>query len=126
MIDHASVAVGDYAKSKELYQKMLAPLGYALVTDMPEYRTAGFGERGRSDFWVGQKAPAGAGHAAFAAPDKATVEAFYAAGLAAGGQDNGAPGYRKEYEPGYYAAFVHDYDGNNIEVVWHDPNPPQA
>jgi hypothetical protein len=54
------------------------------------------------------------------------VEAFYEAGIGAGGADNGAPGYRKDYSPGYYAAFVHDYDGSNIEVVWHDPNPPAA
>lgn len=126
MIDHASVSVSDYQKSKELYRATLAPLGYALVTDLPEYQVAGFGEGGKSDFWIGQKAPGGAGHTAFAARDKAAVEAFHAAGLAAGGQDNGAPGYRKDYGPGYYAAFIHDYDGNNIEVVWHDPNPPAA
>lgn len=126
MIDHTSVAVGDYQKSKELYQKMLAPLGYTLVTDLPEYQVAGFGEGGRSDFWVGQKAPGGAGHVAFGAHDKAAVDAFHAAGVAAGGSDNGAPGYRKDYSPGYYAAFIHDFDGNNVEVVWHDPNPPAA
>ena len=54
------------------------------------------------------------------------VDAFHKAGLEAGGADNGAPGYRTEYGPGYYAAFIRDPDGNNIEAVWHDPNPPQA
>lgn len=126
MIDHASIAVSDYEKSKELYQKMLAPVGYMLTMDLHEYKVAGFGEGGRSDFWIGQKASAGGGHIAFAARDQASVEAFYRAGLEAGGTDNGAPGYRKEYSAGYFAAFVHDYDNNNVEVVWHDPNPPAA
>jgi catechol 2,3-dioxygenase-like lactoylglutathione lyase family enzyme len=127
MIEHASVSVSDYQKNKELYRAMLAPLGYAIGADMPDYKAAGFKHGDRQDFWIGQKDGKGGGtHVAFAADNKGMVEAFYEAGIGAGGADNGAPGYRKDNSPGYYAAFVHDYDGNNIEVVWHDPNPPAA
>ena len=127
MIDHTSVAVADYAKSKELYQKMLAPLGYEVGMDLPDYKAAGFKQAGKQDFWIGQNDRSHGGvHVAFAATDKASVDAFYKAGIDAGGTDNGAPGYRKEYSPGYYGAFVHDFDGNNIEAVWHDPTPPAA
>ena len=125
MIHHTSISVSDYEKSKQFYARMLAPLGYVLGIDMPEYKVAGFAHNGAHDFWIGQNT-VGHGHTAFAAIDKASVEAFHKEGLEAGGTDNGAPGYRKEYTPGYYAAFVHDLDGNNIEAVWHDPNPPAA
>lgn len=126
MIDHASAAVSDYQKSKEFYAKLLAPLGYALKSDMAEYSVCGFSDGSGSDYWIGAKSPAGGGHTAFAARDKAAVDAFYAAGIDAGGRDNGAPGYRTDYGPGYYAAFIHDLDGNNIEAVWQDPSPPEA
>ena len=121
MIAHASVAVNEYAKSKELYTKMLAPLGYALTMDLPEFNAGGFTEGGKMDFWIGQSEHAGGVHIAFNANSKAMVDAFHAAALAAGAADNGAPGYRANYSPGYYAAFVHDLGGNNIEVVWMDP-----
>ena len=124
MIHHASVSVSDYNKSKEFYAKLLAPLGYTLGTDMPDYKVAGFAQDGAHDFWVGQNT-VGHGHTAFVAKNKEMVAAFHQAGLAAGGKDNGAPGYRKEYAPGYWAAFVHDLDGNNIEAVWQDSSPPQ-
>lgn len=126
MIDHATVAVSDYQKSKEFYAKLLAPLGYKMAADMAEYNVAGFADGSGSDYWIGVKSPAGNGHTAFAAKDKIAVDEFYKAGVDAGGTDNGAPGYRTDYGPGYYAAFVHDPDGNNIEAVWHDPNPPAA
>ena len=126
MIDHASAGVRDYQKSKEFYTKALAPLGYKLSLDLHEYKVAGFGEADHADFWIGEKDAPGNGHTAFVAKTKEAVDAFHAAGVDAGGRDNGAPGYRKEYSPGYYAAFVHDLDGNNIEVVWHDPNPTAA
>lgn len=119
MIAHTSVAVSDYATSKELYSKMLAPLDYQLERDFPEYKVAGFGHNGMLDFWVGEGG-AGGVHVAFVANNQEEVQAFYDAALAAGASDNGAPGYRKEYSPGYYAAFVHDFDGNNIEAVWMD------
>ncbi len=123
MIHHASVGVTDYEKSKELYASMLAPLGYTVGADMPEYTVAGFSDGEGIDFWVGQKEHIGDGsHVAFVAKDQKAVEDFHAAALKAGASDNGAPGYRTEYSPGYYAAFIHDFDGNNIEAVWQDPS----
>lgn len=122
MIDHTSINVKDYARAKELYMKMLAPLGYGIAMDLPQYMTAGFGA-GKPDFWISEKKDFNGGtHVAFEAKNQEEVQKFYTAALEAGAIDNGAPGYRKEYAPGYYAAFVHDYDGNNIEAVWIDPN----
>jgi catechol 2,3-dioxygenase-like lactoylglutathione lyase family enzyme len=121
MIAHTGVAVRDYAKSKELYTKMLAPLGYTVSMDMPEYKGAGFMQGGNTDFWIGEKDTVVPSHTAFAADGKESIQAFYDAALAAGATDNGAPGYRPDYTPDYYAAFVHDLDGNNIEAVWFDP-----
>jgi catechol 2,3-dioxygenase-like lactoylglutathione lyase family enzyme len=126
MIDHVSVGVADYQKAKDFYMRALAPLGYALGMDIEQYKTAGFACDGKADFWIGEKGERAPGHVAFVANSKDVVEAFHKAGLDAGGTDNGAPGYRKDYSPGYYAAFVHDPDQNNIEVVWHDPAPPAA
>ncbi|HEY0010398.1 MAG TPA: VOC family protein [Candidatus Paceibacterota bacterium] len=121
MIAHTSVAVKDFPKSKELYIKALAPLGYVLGMELAEYGVAGFTHEGQVDFWIGKKDSAGNGHVAFTAASQEEVQAFHKAALEAGATDNGAPGYRKEYSPGYYAAFVHDLDGNNIEAVWMDP-----
>ena len=120
MIAHTSVTVSEYEASKELYMSMLAPLGYALQTDLEEYKVAGFEEGGKADFWLSEKENAGGVHVAFMAASKEAVDAFHAAALASGAADNGAPGIRKEYSPGYYAAFVHDFDNNNIEAVWID------
>ncbi|MES2994677.1 MAG: VOC family protein [Patescibacteria group bacterium] len=122
MISHTSVAVRDYAKSKELYITMLAPLGYTLGTDLPQYTAAGFMQNGTQDFWIGQSPKEGTTHVAFKAASSDEVQVFYDAALAAGATDNGAPGYRAAYSPGYYGAFVHDFDGNNIEAVWMDPS----
>jgi predicted lactoylglutathione lyase len=121
MIAHASVGVKDYEKSKELYVKMLTPLGYKLHMDLPEYKAGGYMANGIQDFWIGENEHSTGVHVAFDAISKDMVQAFYDAALAGGAKDNGAPGYRKEYSPGYYAAFVHDFDGNNIEAVWFDP-----
>jgi predicted lactoylglutathione lyase len=124
MIDHTSVAVSDFEKSKAFYTKALAPLGYTLGMDLPQYKAAGFKDRGsdRQDFWFGAVEKPAPVHVAFAAQSKEEVDNFHAAAVAAGGKDNGAPGYRKDYSPGYYGAFVHDMDGNNIEAVWRDPS----
>jgi catechol 2,3-dioxygenase-like lactoylglutathione lyase family enzyme len=123
MIDHAGVHVSDFTKAKEFYSKALAPLGYTLLSDFAQWSVAGFGESGKSDFWLYTAEVKQNDHIAFAASSKEAVDAFYKAGLEAGGKDNGAPGYRKDYSPGYYAAFIHDLDGNNVEVVFHDPAP---
>ena len=124
MIHHISINVSDIAKAKEFYSKALAPLGYTLISEFPEWSLAGYGEAGKPDTWIHASGAAvtQTSHIAYVAGTKEAVSAFHEAGCAAGGTDNGAPGYRKEYSPNYYAAFVHDIDGNNIEVVFMDPS----
>ena len=126
-LDHVSLAVRDYARSRTFYEKALAPLG---ITRLMEFGQAcGFGRDGKPEFWIGagpasfQKpeqltiiTPA---HIAFAARSRADVEAFYAAAIEAGGKDFGAPGVRAHYHPKYYGAFVLDFDGHDIEAVHH-------
>ena len=128
MIDHIGFAVSDYDVSRAFYAAALAPLGYRLVFEVTEAMTgghgahAGFGQGEKPDLWIGSAgAPSPKLHVALAAPDRATVDAFYAAALAAGGQDNGKPGLRPEYHENYYGAFVLDPDGHNIEAVCHLP-----
>ncbi len=126
MIDHTSAAVTDLEKAKPLYVAMLAPIGYTLKMDLPEYGAAGFGvtSEDRSDFWLANVPVTSGVHIAFHADSKEVVEEFYKAGLAAGGTDNGAPGYREMYAQNYYGAFIKDFDGNNIEAVFRDPSKP--
>jgi predicted lactoylglutathione lyase len=119
MIAHAMLPVGDYEKGKAFYKQVLQPLGYTMNMDHPEWKAGGYNDGKNTDFWIAEK-KAPAEHVAFEAKNKEAVDGFYQAGLAAGGTDNGAPGYRKEYWPGYYAAFIHDLDGNNVEAVWYD------
>ena len=119
MIDHIGLSVSDYAASKRFLEAALAPLGYSLLMEF-EGVGAGFGAQGKPDLWISQGLTAPV-HVAIHSPDRATVDAFYKAALAAGGRDNGAPGLRPEYHAGYYGAFVHDPDGNNIEAVCHTP-----
>jgi catechol 2,3-dioxygenase-like lactoylglutathione lyase family enzyme len=128
MIDHIGFPVSDYTKSKAFYTQALAPLGYTLVMEIDAEQTesrasaAGFGAGGKPDFWIG-----GEGglekvvHVAIVAKDRASVDAFHRAALAAGGKDNGAPGLRPHYHANYYGAFVLDPDGHNIEAVCHAP-----
>jgi catechol 2,3-dioxygenase-like lactoylglutathione lyase family enzyme len=119
MFDHVGLNIRDYARSKAFYEQALAPLGYGIVMDFPE-RGCGFGKDDKPSFWLMQREPYGTGtHVAFATDDRGTVDAFHAAGVAAGGEDNGAPGIREQYHPTYYGAFVLDPDGNNIEAVCH-------
>jgi catechol 2,3-dioxygenase-like lactoylglutathione lyase family enzyme len=128
MLDHIGFAVSDYERAQRFYTAALAPLGYALIKEVPAektesgYAAAGFGIGRKPDFWI-----AGEGrlerplHVAIVAKDRAGVDGFYRAALAAGGKDNGAPGLRPHYHPNYYAAFVLDPDGHNIEAVCHTP-----
>ena len=123
MIAHTTLPVSDYKKSKEFYGRVLEPLGYHLEMEYGE--AAGFKdgtkEKSNTDFWIAVNSKGVVPlHLAFAAKNKKEVEAFYQAALAAGGKDNGAPGYRPDYWPGYYAAFAHDLDGHNIEAVYYD------
>jgi catechol 2,3-dioxygenase-like lactoylglutathione lyase family enzyme len=120
MFDHVGLNVRDYARSRAFYERALEPLGYAVVLAFDEWKGAGFGDDGKPSFWIMEREPYGTGtHVAFHCPDRATVDAFHAAGLEAGGDDNGGPGIREHYHPTYYGAFVLDPDGNNVEAVCH-------
>jgi catechol 2,3-dioxygenase-like lactoylglutathione lyase family enzyme len=119
MFDHVGLNVRDIAASRTFYERALAPLGYSVVMEF-EHHACAFGTDPKPVFWIVQREPFGTGtHVAFAARDHDTVQAFHDAALGAGGIDNGAPGPRPEYTATYYAAFVHDPDGNNVEVVCH-------
>jgi catechol 2,3-dioxygenase-like lactoylglutathione lyase family enzyme len=127
MIDHIGFPVSDYQRAKAFYTQALAPLGCSLIMevtqdDRPGELAAGFGANGKPDFWIGGEGALNKPvHIAILAEDRATVDAFYKAALAAGGRDNGAPGIRAHYHPNYYGAFVLDPDGHNIEAVCHTP-----
>jgi catechol 2,3-dioxygenase-like lactoylglutathione lyase family enzyme len=126
MLDHVGFPVLDYERSKAFYTRALAPLGYTLVMevrqDEQDSPAAGFGADGKPDLWIGGEGGLNrALHVAITADDRAAVDAFYAAALAAGGKDNGAPGLRPHYHPNYYGAFVLDPDGHNVEAVCHKP-----
>ena len=121
MLDHVGFGVSDYERSKAFYEAALAPLGITLVME-PMSAAAGFGKDRKPFFWIESGRPAaGPVHVAFAVDDRATVHAFHAAALAAGGTDNGAPGLREIYHPDHYGAYVLDPDGNNVEAVCHAP-----
>lgn len=126
MIDHISFGVSDFAKSTAFYSSALAPLGMTRLFDVPMEHTGGVNVTGygqdRPIFWIAEeKTTTGMLHVAFTAMSRDAVDAFYAAALAAGGTDNGAPGLRPHYHADYYGAFVLDPDGHNIEAVCHLP-----
>jgi catechol 2,3-dioxygenase-like lactoylglutathione lyase family enzyme len=118
MIDHVTANVSDFERAKRFYRQALEPLGYSVQMEIDGGAGFGTGE-GIPDFWIGSRPERGATHVAFGASDRATVDAFFEAATAAGGKDNGAPGLRPHYHETYYAAYVHDPDGNNIEAVCH-------
>jgi catechol 2,3-dioxygenase-like lactoylglutathione lyase family enzyme len=118
MIDHIKLHVADATRSKAFYEQALAPLGYKVIMEPVPGAVVGMGTR-FPDFWVAQSDHPTAAHVALRAEDRAAVDAFHAAALAAGGRDNGSPGVRAHYHPGYYGAFVIDPDGNNVEAVHH-------
>jgi catechol 2,3-dioxygenase-like lactoylglutathione lyase family enzyme len=126
MIDHTGLAVSDFAHSKRFYILALAPLGMTQLAEFGADVTgsvdvAGFGAAPKPEFWIHSGTPNRPPvHVAFRAVDRAQVDAFHAAAMAAGGTDNGAPGLRAHYHPNYYGAFVLDPDGHNIEAVCHD------
>lgn len=122
MVDHVGFAVSDYDRSKVFYEKALLPLGLTLVME-PAGAAAGFGEEGKPSVWIEARGTPVKGrlHIAFGVDSRDKVEAFHAAAVEAGGTDNGAPGVRETYHPDYYAAYVLDPDGNNIEAVCHRP-----
>lgn len=120
MIDHVSVKVSDYNASREFFEKVLAPLGFELVMEFGG-EAAGFGRDGQAQFWVVDGEAGGPIHIAFKAPDRFAVDAFHKAAIESGATDNGGPGLREHYHENYYAAFVLDNDGNNVEAVCHVP-----
>ena len=130
MLDHIGFAISDIERSRAFYEAALAaarasPRSCRIWPGARPTAAApriGFGKDGMPFFWIGDNERVGEGtHVAFTAPDRATVDAFYEAAIAAGGKDNGAPGLRPQYHPNYYGAFVLDPDGINIEAVCHRP-----
>jgi catechol 2,3-dioxygenase-like lactoylglutathione lyase family enzyme len=127
LIDHVTLVVSNFARSKAFYEKALAPLGVKCIMEFG--KTAGFGRDAKPDFWIGEgptsfQTPEQIKvitpmHLAFAARSRAEVDAFYTAALAAGGRDFGKPGLREIYHPHYYGGFVLDPDGHDIEAVRH-------
>ena len=125
MIDHVGLRAGDLQASRRFYKACLGALGIEFLRDAPNHFVADELYVDAADGPVSHNVDAADGpvshvHIAFQAADRAAVDRFHAAGLAAGGRDNGAPGERR-YHPGYYAAFLLDPDGNNIEAVHHGP-----
>jgi len=125
MINHVTLSVSNFEVSKKFYTCALEPLGYRLLKNGAT--VAGFGVEdieGKRDFWIKERKDNVEAHdlscLAFTAAKKESVNDFYQAAIQSGGRDNGAPGYHTEYSPGYYAAFVFDPDGNNIEAVFDD------
>ena len=124
-LDHIELKVSDFAAAKAFYGRALKPLGIAVVMEVPG--AAGFGADGKPFFWlVGGGKTAPHLHIAFGADNRAEVDAFYQAAIAAGARDNGPPGIRADYHPSYYGAFVLDADGHNIEAVCHKPEPAEG
>lgn len=128
MIDHIIITVSNLPKSKEFYEKALAPLGYSAS---PEFTSAstntkgvGFGvkEEGHDFHIVQGPAIVNPTHIAFRVNSRKQVESFYQAAIAAGGKDNGEPGLTPKHGPDYYSAYVFDPDGHNIEAVCWEPN----
>jgi catechol 2,3-dioxygenase-like lactoylglutathione lyase family enzyme len=127
VLDHIGIGVSDYGRGKAFYQAALAPLGYSLMMEQGGY--PGFGVAGplgqhELAFWIFQAdspmaSPLTPVHVAFRAVDRAAVTSFHTQALTAGGRDNGGPGLRPHYHPSYFAAFVLDVDGHNIEAVCH-------
>ncbi|WP_214470058.1 VOC family protein [Mesorhizobium sp. dw_380] len=121
LIDHIQLVVRDLAASRRFYEAVLGVIGVPIGGTGEDYFWADELFISSADSRAAQGKLTGRHHLAFQAKDHATVDAFHKAGLAAGGKDNGAPGERT-YHPGYYAAFLLDPDGNNIEAVHHGPH----
>jgi catechol 2,3-dioxygenase-like lactoylglutathione lyase family enzyme len=127
ILDHITLVVSDYARSRLFYEKALAPLGIKRVMEFGQ--ACGFGRTEKPSFWIGtgptsfqkpeQLRVITPTHVAFVARSRAEVDTFYKAALEAGGRDFGAPGLRTHYHPNYYGSFVLDPDGHDIEAVFH-------
>ena len=129
MLDHVSLTVSDFKRSRAFYDAALKPLGASMLWEVSAQESgsapyAGYGRPPRPTYWIapGERV-SGPVHVAFTASSRAEVDAFYAAAMAAGGRDNGPPGLRPQYDPDYYGAFVLDPDGFNVEAVCLAPQP---
>jgi catechol 2,3-dioxygenase-like lactoylglutathione lyase family enzyme len=130
ILDHIEFAVADAERSRHFYEAALRPFGMTVIIRVGPERTRtggtryGLGRDGYPRIWFHDgEAPGSPMHVALATIDRRVVDAFHVTALAAGGTDNGAPGIRDRYHPNYYAAFVLDPDGNNIEAVCQEPDP---
>jgi catechol 2,3-dioxygenase-like lactoylglutathione lyase family enzyme len=117
-VAHVAVNVGDWDRAKRFYEGILAPFGYRVVYE-EQGALAYFADAGGLDFGIGRRDPVGGAHVAFECDDRDAVDRFHENGLVSGGRDNGPPGLRPQYDANYYAAYVLDPDGNNIEAVCH-------
>jgi predicted lactoylglutathione lyase len=132
---HVSVGISDIERTRSFYAAALHPLGYRLLyevkDDAASITSLGWGLH-FPELWTniplgGATPQPGIGvHVCFHAPSRDAVDEFYRAALSAGGSDNGSPGYRTEYDTGYYAAFVLDLDGNKLEAMWFDQRASEA
>ena len=121
LIDHIQLIVRDFESSRRFYEAVFAAIVIPIAGEGKDYLWADVLYVSTADSEAAAGKLTGRHHIAFQAKDRAMVDAFYEAGLAAGGKDNGKPGERERYHPGYYAAFLLDPDGNNIEAVYHGP-----
>ena len=121
VLDHMTIRVSDMERSRAFYAAALAPLGFGIVADYGGDAGIAFGPPGQDDFAIAPATatPSGPIHLAFAAADQAAVNDFHVFGMSAGGRDNGPPGLRPQYHESYYAAYLIDPDGNNVEAVHH-------
>lgn len=117
MFDHISIQVSDFEKGLAFYRAALAPLGYEAQHVDASGKSAGFGPEGSPALWIAEGKRTSQVHVAFKSAGRAAVQRFHEAARGAGGKDNGKPGLRADYGEGYYAAFVFDPDGNNVEAV---------
>ena len=124
MFDHVSIAVADFERSRAFYEAVFKTLGYGVVLEIAG-SAVGFGPNTNLMFEIGKAGADGATsrsvHVAFSAGSEDAVRAFHATALAHGATDHGGPGLRPQYEPGYFAAFVIDLNGHNLEAVHHIP-----
>lgn len=123
-MDHVGIGVADLDAAVAFYDAALAPLGIKRLMSYGakdgQIDHVGYGDGVKPYFWIGRGEQVGGYvHLAFPALDRSSVDAFYAAAIAAGGRDNGPPGLRPQYHPGYYGAFVLTPDGLNVEAVHH-------
>ncbi len=117
MLDHVSIGVKDFKKSRDFYQKVFKELGFKISYEDSEW--VGFGSKsGESFFWLNSEQRVGKVHIAFLAKSRRAVDSFYDVALRHGAKDNGKPGIRP-YHENYYAAYIIDLDGNNVEAVCH-------